>query len=201
MALGDPYASVAEIKAQTDIKDAVDDAYIATVASAISRQIEAHCGRQFNDAGTATARIFRPQSWNLVRVDEFHTTTGLIVKIDTGNDGTYATTLTDYNLHPLNGVVAGVPGWPFDEVEVFGGRTLPCHTDRPGVQVTARWGWASVPTDVKQAALIQAAKIFGRRYSHNGLVGSGDFVFRVSTLQLDPDVQALLNAYVRPLVA
>jgi hypothetical protein len=118
--------------------------------------------------------------------------------VATGDGGTFPSTLTDFTLYPLNGVVDGVPGFPFDEVVLHGG--VFAHSARPSVQVTAKWGWAEVPDDVAQAALIQCAHIFGRKHSTHGLVGQGDFVFRVSS-RLDPDVAEMLQPYRRPQVA
>jgi hypothetical protein len=197
MALGDPYISVDELKSHAQVADVNDDADIDRVVRAVSRSIERFTGRQFNDAGSASARQFRATRPHYVNVDDFSTATGLVVK--TGTDGTFPTTLTDYTLEPLNGVVDGVTGWPFNRVTLHAG-SFPFGLTRPGVEITARWGWAAVPDDVFQAALIQAARIFGRRYSANGLVGQGDFIFRVS-LKLDPDVEMMLAPYRRPQVA
>lgn len=201
MALGDAYCSAAELKTHMSVSDAVDDTAIGRVILSVSRWIERHCGRQFNDAGAATARTYRPCSVSLVDVDEFHTTSGLLVKTDSGDDDTFETTITstDYVLHPLNGVVDGQTGWPYRQIRLRNGASFPTVSVGPSVQVTAQWGWAAVPSDVKEAALIQSARIFGRRYSHNGLIGTvgqGDFVFGVSR-QLDPDVRELLAPFVR----
>ena len=197
MALGDPYLSVAQLKAHANVADVDDDAYLSTLVNAVSRSIERWTGRQFNDAGSVSARQFRAQHHQIIDVDDFSTETGLLVK--TGTDGTFPTTLTDITVEPLNGIVGGVAGWPYDRIIAHDG-AFPARLTRPGVEITARWGWAAVPDDVYQAALIQAARIFGRRYSVNGLVGQGDFVFRVS-LKLDPDVAMMLEPYRRPQVA
>ena len=186
MALGDPYISVNDLKAHSNITDVDDDLYLGALVKAVSRGIEAFCGRQFNDAGTATARKFRPSSSQRVRVDDFHDVDGLVVAVD-------GQTRTDYELEPLNGTRNGVPGWPYESL------VFDTHVGND-VTVTARWGWAGVPADVKQAALIQAARIFGRRYSTHGLVGQGDFVFRVS-IRPDPDVSMMLAPYALPRVA
>lgn len=202
MALGDPYISVNQLKEHVNQPVGADDEqYLATLVGAVSRQIEHHCGRQFNDAGTTSARVYRPTTDRLVIVDDFSTDTGLIVAVDNVNDGTYAKTVANYNLEPTNGIRHGRTGWPYNRIETFSGDLLPLHTYRPGVRVTARWGWAAVPADVVQAALIQAARVYQRRYSPGGLVGQGDFVFRVSG-RPDPDVVEMLSPYTHePLVA
>ena len=195
MALADAYITAAELKSQAHITDTADDTEITAVTLAVSRSIERYCSRQFNDAGSATARTYATSYSDCVRVDDFHTVTGLVVKSDTGLDGNYATTISssNYDVWPFNGVIDGQPGHPYREIRLHTGATF-LTGGRPTVQVTAQWGFAAVPADVKQAALIQGARVFGRRYSHNGIVGAGDFAFRVSN-QLDPDVQELLRHY------
>lgn len=194
MALNDQYCTPDELKAHANIYDAADDTTIGVALTAVSRLIEQHCHRQFNDAGSATARVYRPSSAACVDVDDFHTTSGLIVKTDSSTAATWPTTVTGYDVLPLNGVVDGQSGWPYQTLALYSG-TFPIAT-RPSVQVTARWGWAAVPSQVKQACLIQTTRVFGRKFSHNGVIGTQDFVFRVPT-RLDPDVRELLAPLVK----
>jgi len=198
MALGDAYCSVAELRDYCQIPDNVDDTQLTIVAAAISNGIESYCRRQFNDAVTPTARVYVPNSTSHVIVDDFSTITGLVVKTGDGVGGVYGTTLTDYTLSPLNGVQHGRTGFPWRRI-VLPAASFVTSTNRPSVQVTARWGWAAVPPDVKMAALIQGARVFGRRSSPHGFqsVGSGDFVFRVSRID-DPDVVRLLEDFKLP---
>jgi hypothetical protein len=205
MALGDAYITVDELKDYAQIRDAIDDAALEQVTRAASASVENFCHRQFNDAGVATARVYDVTDPWYLRVDDFSTLTGLVVKTDTGNNGGYATTVTTSVVaHPLNGVRDGVPGWPFYELVMsqlkFPWPTWIVNPAGPLVQVTAQWGWAAVPPEVKQATLIKAARVFGRRYSTNGVIGAGDFVFRVSR-ESDPDVVDLLTPLKNPTVA
>jgi hypothetical protein len=193
MALGDQYVTTDELRDYCQIADSVDDQSLQRVARAVSNGVEEYCRRQFNDAGSASARVFYPASLNHVVVDDFSTITGLLVK--TGDS--FGTTLTNFTLEPLNGVEHGRPGFPFRKIRLYGS-TFTTSTDRkPTVQVTARWGWTAVPDDVKQACLIKGAKVFKRRYSLDGVVGQGDFVFRVSRYE-DPDVVDLLCDFKLP---
>ena len=195
MALGDPYVSVAELKVHAQVADPLDDTALTSVVAAVSRSIERFCGRQFNKATTATARLYRPAAADRLLVDDFWSTSDLVIATDTGA-GTYPTTLatSDVTLEPLNGVVGGTTGFPWREIIRHSG-SFTTNQALPSVRVTAKWGWNAVPDDVFQAALIQSARLFSRRYSTQGLVGQGEFVFRVSN-QLDPDVQQLLHPYV-----
>jgi hypothetical protein len=205
MALGDAYITVDETREYAQIRDGADDVAIAQVNRAVSRGVDDFCQRQFNDAGVVSARVFDVYDPWYLRVDDFSTLTGLIVKTDSSNNGGYASTVTTSVVaYPLNGVRNGVPGWPYNEL-VMAQTAFPWPTWIPNpvgplVQVTARWGWPAVPPEVKQAALIKAARVFGRRYSTNGIVGTGDFVFRV-TREADPDVVDLLSPLRRDVAA
>ncbi|MET7949221.1 hypothetical protein [Micromonospora sp. NPDC005324] len=177
MALGDPYATRDELKKRSDIpdNDTLDDDQLAAAVLSASREIERWCRRQFNDAGVASTRTYRAIGDRLVLVDDFHTTAGLVVAADSAGAGVYneAWVTADYLLEPLNGVVDGVPGWPYSRIKAltYG---LAC-SERPVVQVTARWGWAAVPADVKEACLIMAAESFKLTDAPFGVAGFGEF--------------------------
>ena len=192
MAIGDAYCTDEEFKSWVGVDDALDANESPVIRKAASRKVEEYCGRQFNDAGSATARVYHPNSSTCLRLDEFHTTSGLIVATDTGDDGTYETTISasNYTVYPLNGIKDGQTGWPYDRIELRNAATFPAVTG-PAVSVTARWGWAAVPDDVKTATLIQAAFLLGRRRSRNGL----DSGVWVSRLPLDPTAASLLMRF------
>lgn len=187
MALGDPYVTTDDALKYAQVNDSIDDALMEQITRGVSRGIEAYCRRQFNDAGSATAREFDVfDRWRL-DVDDFSTLTGLVVKTDTGNNGGFATTIdatTNLTAYPLNGTKNGVPGFPFEYLMMS--NTQPSwpvwisNPNGPLVQVTAQWGWAKVPPEVMQACLIKCARILGRRYATGGAVGAGDFVFAVT---------------------
>ncbi|MEU6674761.1 hypothetical protein [Streptomyces sp. NPDC046925] len=177
MPLGDPYATVAELKVRLPNLDEVatyDDA-LADVLDSVSREIEQHCGRQFNKDATATTReygpdeIYRlregPSVTQWVRVDDFYDTADLVIE----SDGT-AWMSDAYVLRPRNGVVDGMPGWPFCEVYAAGGAAFGST-----VSVTAKWGWADVPAPVKQACLIMAAETFQIKDAPFGVAGMDQF--------------------------
>lgn len=183
MALGDNYATLAQLKSYLKIPDTGDDDELNDALASASRGIEKHCNRQFNDAGAVSARVYYPDDWYSVTVEDFHTTTGLILKTDDGDDGVYETTWTtdEYQAEPLNGIVDGQTGWPFYTLSStgrrwFAGTTPGCmSTFRPPVQVTARWGWAAIPAPVKQACLIIAAETFRLKEAPFGVAGYGEF--------------------------
>ena len=203
MPLGDSYATLAELRGRVGITDATfttEDTRLTAALAAASRGIEKLCGRQFNSAGSATARVYEPRTQRTVNVDDLHTTSGLVIKIDTAGDGTYSTTITSaqYQLRPLNGVVDGETGWPWSEVEAVNGLCWPTSWDIAPVQVTANWGWAAVPTPVKEASLILAEEIYRLKEMPFGVGGYGQF--GIIRARANPMVMARVGPYVRDLV-
>lgn len=200
MALGDSYATLAEIRGRVGITDAAfttEDTRLTAALAVASRGIEKLCGRQFNTAGSASARVFEPFSYHLVKVDDLSTTTGLVIKTDTAGDGTYSTTITSsqYQLRPLNGVVDGETGWPWYEIEAVNGFCWPTWWDIAPVQVTANWGWTAVPTPVKEAALILAEEIYRLKELPFGVGGYGQF--GIIRARANPMVMSRIGPYVR----
>jgi hypothetical protein len=205
VALGDPYTTVDQLKSYLQIADTVDDAELEDALATATREIETHCDRQFNDSGSATARVFHPDSMCLTPVDDFHTTAGLIVRTDSGGDGSYATTwdAADYQLEPLNGIMDGLPGWPYNKIRAVSSKYFPtCHRGahdrrvtarRASVEVTATWGWAAVPDPVRQACLILAAETFKLRSAPFGVAGFGEY--GVVRVRENPKVCSLLKPY------
>lgn len=151
----------ADVKTALGIQDQVDDARIDIALEAAEAMIEDYCGRTFTQSATASARVYTALNWDLVHVDDISTLTGLIVQTDDGADGTFSTTWasTDYQLEPLNGLVNGRPR-PWNTVRAINSLTFPLENGQALVRVTARWGWASIPSAVKQAAIIQTISVF-----------------------------------------
>ena len=175
--------------------DAIDNA-----VNAASRLIDQHCKRRFYADGSATARTYWPLDSRLCLVDDISTTTGLVVKVDRGDDGTYEETVSssDYQLMPLNGVVDGLSGWPYTRIVLPGTVTYPSKTAlRPPVQVTANWGWAAVPDAVEQACKIIAHQLFAMKDAAFGVsvFGADGFTRKVGTIPTQ--AQELLALYRR----
>lgn len=177
-----------------------------------SRWIEKHCNRKFSLDTNATARTFEPQS--LYHLDlrsipyaDIGSTSGFTIKSDAGGDGAFETTwlTTDYELTPYNAAVDGPEPRPWTGIRAVGAQTFPLLvaavlTRFDKVQVTAKWGWPAVPSAVQHACLMQAARLFSRTKSPDGVAGFGDSVaLRVSN-QIDPDVAAMLHDYRRQAV-
>lgn len=189
------------LKTWLGITDALDDANLATAASAADRAVKSVCRREFEDAVTPAVRWFEAFTPYEVYVDDFHTTTGLIVATDDNDDGTAETTWTasDYQTEPANRTVDGVT-WPYTSIRAVDAHCFPKGRRLTQVSVTARWGFASsVPGDITTAAHIWASRLFRRKDTPEGLGGGGEFgVIRVNS-KPDPDVMAMLTDYIRPI--
>lgn len=201
MALGDSYASLAELKNRVGISDGdtQDDDAMTSALDVASRGIEFCTHRQFNDAGTASARLFYADTRHLAKVDDFSTADDLVIETDTAGDGTYATTWTtsDYELQPLNGIVDSVSGWPFWRIRAVE-RWFPCGERRAGLRVTARWGWTAIPAPVKEATLILAEDVFKLKDTPFGAGGYGEYG-RIRARE-NPNVWLRIMPYVRDAV-
>lgn len=169
------YITKQEFRARHNITATTDEETFAAIIGEASRMIDGLCGRTFQTDTAATARVYHPVSPYQVWIDDAWSITS--VATDTGDDGTYATTWAagDYELHPLNGVgINRVTGWPYTQIVAIESRTFPASR-RASVQVTAKWGWATIPDDIKGAAFLLANRLFEERNAPFGTVGSADF--------------------------
>jgi len=190
------YTSTALVKASLGIPSGTtsEDDYIEDAIDAAEDEINNFCGRTFVASGSASARVYQPSTNVLVYTDDFYTTDSLVVKQDDSNDGTYGTTLTITD----DFIVVGNSA-PFNCVRSVSSPFPRYTSDRPTVEVTAKWGYKSAaPAAVQQAALILSARLFQRRSSPLGVMAGvvNDFgPIRVS--RIDPDIQRLLAGYRR----
>lgn len=162
MTLTNCYATLGELAEVLGIDDSDDDARMINAINAASRQVDAHTGRRFWQDSVVATRKYHADDDYFVEVDDISTTTGLMVKIDSTADGTFATTLTistDFELGPLN-AAAEVPVRPYETITAVGTYLFPMVNRRPGVSVTAQFGWPAVPDDVSQACLVQAKNLY-----------------------------------------
>jgi hypothetical protein len=197
MTLTNAYLTLAEFKSLIGKTTVDGDDACERAIEAASRAVDAWCGRRFYADAAATARVFAPFTASEAWVDDIHTTTDLVVKTDTGDDGTYETTWTtgDYELMPRNGIRNGLEGWPYTAIRAVEGLSFPCGR-RATVQVTARWGWAAVPTAVELAAQILAMDFWKSKDAPFGIAGL-DSEFGSSRIRSNPQVKALLSPFVK----
>jgi len=205
VAISNGYTTVATFQAYTGMSTITADETI-NIEKAIesaSRSIDRMTNRRFYADASATARQYRATDFYRLFVDDISTTTGLIVALDTGGDGTYETTLvfnTDYILDPIN---APQQERPFTVVTMVGTTLLPSPINlRPGIQVTAKFGWylGVPPDDIEEACLILSTDLVKRASSVGGVLGLSELgAIRMSPL--GRDVQAMVRPYRREVVA
>ncbi len=189
------------------ISDNTDNDLLEDLIESASRSIDRMANRRFYLDTTASARLYRAYSDIFVYVDDIGTTSNLAVALDINGNGTYTKTLTlnqDYILDPLT---ASSLGRPFTQLTMVSNtETWPIFPGltqnglRPGVQVTARWGWPSVPDDINMACLILTADLYKRKDAPGGILGLGDLgVVRMSPI--GRDVTAMVRAYKKEVIA
>ena len=184
------YTTVAEVKASLGIPSGAtgDDDQITAAIAAAEALIDNYTGRTFV-TGSAT-RYYLPRTASVLDVDDLSTVaSGLTIKTDEDQDGTYETTLaigTDYvaqgNAAPYRTLVNVNRGWP---LSLYG---------RPTIEVTGVFGYAStVPANIKQAALLMSCRLFQRKASPLGFQAGAISDFGpVRISRTDPDVAGLL---------
>lgn len=197
MALGANYVTLAQLKVRLgDITDTEDDVLFTAAVDAATEGINHACGRDFQQAAAVTARTYRPTGAILVITHDLFTTTGLVVKTDEDDDGTFETTLDSsaFELEPTDGIVNGQEGWPWWKIRLVDGTLFP-RGHRSSVQVTAQWGWAAVPDAITNAAYVLAEDLAKLRDAPFGVGGFAEFG-RIRARE-NPHVAMLINPYRR----
>lgn len=178
---------------------AAHEAFIEGKITVASRAIDSWCGQSFAPDANATARVFRPRASTWCRTDPFWTTSGLVVKTDSGDDGNYATawTAADYDLESFGGDMAQMWGAPYDTLRAVGSYRFPMtHRRLRSVQVTAKWGWAAVPAVVAEACEILTVDLWARKDTPFGITQN---VAEFSGLRIGRDVMAQVASLLQPL--
>jgi hypothetical protein len=154
--------------------------------------IDGFTARTFFNAGTAVRNFAATDAINLIIDDAISVTT---VQSTDEIGSTYTTwELTDYQLEPVNSISDGLY-MPYTGIRAVNNYAWPVVDHQALVRITAVWGWAQVPTAIKQATVIQSSRLFKRLDSPMGFSGFGDLgVIRISRF-LDPDVEQLAMPY------
>lgn len=191
--MANEYGDIATLKNRLGI-EATDDSRDGSLTSALgaaSRGIDRACGRRFWLDEEPIQRTFNPRArvahqddGALLLVNDIGSTDGMVVESG-------ATAVTGYETSPDNALLDGQPITGLLLVNGSWGSA----TNR--IRITARFGWPAVPDDIGEAALIQAARLYRRKDSPEGVTGSAEWgVVRLS--RRDPDVWNLIEPYVLP---
>ncbi|WP_079195752.1 hypothetical protein [Streptomyces acidiscabies] len=195
--MANEYVTLEELKGQFPIEAGDDsrDAALNRARASASRGIDRVTGRRFwLDADpvqrvfNTRGRIVREVDGDLFLVDDIGSATGLVVE---AGSGTSWTVVTGYETSPDNALADGRPITGL--LRVLGS----WGTATTRLRVTARFGWPSVPDDIREAALIQAARLYKRKDSPEGIIGSAEWGLR-NLSRRDPDVWNLIEPYIIP---
>jgi hypothetical protein len=199
------YCTLQEVRDQLgDAGNKISQTLLEKAINSTCRAVDRWCGRRFWRDATTSTRRYVADDQRTVWVDDISAAAGVVVASDAGGDGVYETTWTvgtDYQLEPLNAdvVAAGDTGdaFAFWQVSAIGTRWFPVWaTRRPGVQVTARFGWSAMPDQVSEAAVLKAVSLYRRKDAPFGVAGFGEFgVVRIT--RKDVDVVDLLTPFAK----
>lgn len=175
--------------------DTTRDTLLASALAAASRGIDRMTGRRFWLDPTAVERTYNPRGRTVcdtdgerLIVDDIGVTMGMVV--ETGSGASWSA-VTGYETAPDNALVQGRPVTALLQPAGSWGY----GTGR--VRVTARFGWPAIPDEVVEATKIQAARLYRRKDSPEGVTGSAEWgVVRLS--RVDPDVYALVQHLTLP---
>ena len=193
MAITNGYCTLNELKAslRIPVSDTIDDDLLELAVEAASRDIDQASERIFYSL--SDTRIFIPRDSSNTAIDDLVSVTS--IKTSTSADGAFDVTWTssDYQLMPLNGVAGGMTV-PYDLIYAVGDYSFPQSGQEATVQVVGTWGFSSVPTAIRQAAVLLSARLFKRNDSPGGVMGFGDLgIIRVG--RMDPDIEKLIQPY------
>lgn len=197
------------------------DANIASALEAASRAVDLACDkrrlRRFWKDGSPTTRRYTPVDPYTLAIHDAVDDDSFALATDEDADGTFETVWTrgrDYELFPLN---ATAEERAVTHIQINRATTariwrsgridspLPtglvaAHAVRIGyIQVTAHFGWPSVPPSVSEATGMLATRLLKRkREAPFGVVGFGmDQAAAVHIARTDPDVAGLLEPFMR----
>lgn len=197
MAITHGYATLQDVKNALRVNDNIDDTILELAIESASREIDGYTERQFFQA--SATRIYVPRDSFTCEIDDLTSVTS--IKTDPDGSGVFSETWTssDYQLEPVNGIVGGLTT-PYTRIRAVGDFTFPVWEPKnvnfyqATVQIVGTFGWASIPTAIKQATILLALRQYRRYDSPLGVAGFDELgVVRVG--RVDPDVAKLIEPY------
>ncbi|MFJ8023362.1 phage gp6-like head-tail connector protein [Streptomyces sp. NPDC096311] len=194
------YATRDDLKAQLSIQvdDTSRDALLDKALKSASRGIERTTGRRFWLDATPTvrtyrlhARVVREGDGDVLLVDDIGDTTGMVVESASTGGGSFATITGSYETTPENALADGYPITGLLRPNSIWGTAF------TRIRITAKFGWPAVPDDIASACLIQATRLYKRKDSPEGIIGSAEWGVR-NLSRRDPDVWALIEPFTLP---
>ena len=197
------YISAADLKAYIGLSGSGQDTNISNAILGASRQIDRICKRRFWQDSSTQVKTFTPISNLFLDTPDISTTTGLIVKLDTTDNGSYDTTLTintDFVVTPTNPKLLGTGAgehFPFTQIKILNTRSSERFDPDiiNNVQITAKFGFAIVPEAIEQATRIQALRLFKRKDTPFNVFGNAETGTTELFNKFDPDAMNLIKDF------
>lgn len=189
MAITNGYVALDELKARMDITtvDAARDAMLEQIIEAASRQIDGWCSRAFA-SGTATRYVTADNDEMIILPDDLHVLTEIAT--DRDDDRDYET------VWPVDAVDLQPYVAPYQIIRPRRGYKFPTH--RHAIQITGAWGFGAVtPAPIREACLLQSARLYKRKDAPFGVAGSNEHGQMQTITSIDPDVKQLIEPYKR----
>lgn len=170
------YVTVEDVADFLSIPDDIDHVRLERATSTAIREVDRFCGWGSDgfaqgDA-SATARTVEATDCHVLRFRDggfWSAVGGVTVKTDDNDDGVFETTwaVGDFELVDI---APSTPGYPTVQLRASGDRRFPLSSRKSQrVEVTAVWGWAAVPAEVEEAAVLRAAQIHLRTRTADGV--------------------------------
>jgi len=201
------YADKTELKAYIGLSGSGQDDNIDSALDGASRQIDKITGRRFYQDSSAQVKTYTPNNEFILDVDDISTTTGLIVKLDDNDDGTFETTLTintDFIVEPVNPDIIKITGGttylaPYTQLRILNTRSSERFDPSivNNVQVTAKFGYSFIPEPIKQATLIQGLRLFKRKDAPFNILGNEQTGQIELFNKFGPDARELIKGYIK----
>lgn len=199
----DQYVDKEDLKGMIGLSGTSQDNNIDNAINASSRLIDQITGRHFYKSQSVQIKYFTPNNPFILDVPDIAHTTGLIVQLDTTDDGSYDKTITldtDFYLKPLDVVdLDGDNDIPFQTLVIFDRRSSERFDPDivRNIKITAKWGFNAVPDAIKQACLLQSSRLWKRKDSPFSTYGSSETGERELFQKMDPDAKTLIKPYIR----
>mgnify|MGYP002623143289 FL=1 len=199
MAIVNGYCTLAELKTYLGLSGSGQDDNLENAIEGASRQIDQYTGRIFYQTDSQD-NFYTPDNFFIQAVDDISTASGLVVKLDTTDDGTHDKTLTkdtDFALLPVNVSNALDQNQPFTHIKILDNRSSERFDPDifNNIKVTAQFGFSSVPDAIKQATFLQATRLFKRKDSPFSVYGNPETGTGELFNKFDPDALKLIKGY------
>ena len=201
MAVVNGYTTLAELKSYIGLSGSGQDTNLENAINGASRQIDAITGRFFYQT-SSESKFFTPVNVIFLEVPDISTPSGLVVQLDTTDDGSYDKTLTidtDFYLKPIDAgnQVDGEEFAPITEIAILDTRSSERFdpTIVKNVKITAQFGYSAVPKSIKQATLIQGLRLFKRKDAPFNILGNEHTIQKELFNKIESNVRELVKRY------